>query len=136
MKIDKETDALLIVDIQNDFCPGGALAVSSGDEVVSVVNRISALFWHVAATQDWHPEGHVSFASAHSGKRSFDSVIVKGETQALWPDHCVQGELGANFHPGLDQRPIGMILRKGRDSSLDSYSAFFENDTKTKTAMY
>ena len=126
---------LLVVDVQNDFCPGGALAVEHGDEVVDVVNRISARFLRVVATQDWHPADHVSFASSHPGRKILETVEAGGVVQVLWPDHCVQGTQGAQLHPRLDQRPVGLIVRKGMASSIDSYSAFFENDGKTPTGL-
>ncbi|MCL2231449.1 MAG: bifunctional nicotinamidase/pyrazinamidase [Treponema sp.] len=132
--------ALIIIDVQNDFCPGGALGVNKGDEVVKPLNRLSALFadrgGRVAATQDWHPAGHVSFASSHAGKtpgQVIDTPEVSG--QMLWPDHCVQGGKGADFHADLDLKAVNMILRKGFRSGLDSYSAFFENDRKTSTGL-
>jgi nicotinamidase/pyrazinamidase len=135
MKIDSATDALLVVDVQNDFCLGGALAVAGGDEVVEVVNRVSGRFVLAAATQDWHPSGHVSFASSHPGKKPYDSVDTPAGVQALWPDHCLQGTKGAGFHPGLDTRPFGIIVRKGRNARIDSYSAFRENDRTTRTGL-
>ena len=127
--------ALLLIDVQNDFCPGGSLAVDRGDEVVPVINRISPAFSRVVATQDWHPPTHVSFASHHAGRKPLESVDVGGAPQVLWPDHCVQGTRGAELHPGLDTRGIGLILRKGARPSLDSYSAFFENDRTTSTGL-
>jgi nicotinamidase/pyrazinamidase len=130
-----ERSALLVVDVQNDFCPGGALEVKGGDEVIPVINALEPLFPGVVATQDWHPPGHVSFASAHRGKEIYDSVDVDGIRQVLWPDHCVQGSVGADFHPALDRRYFTLILRKGFTPELDSYSAFFENDRKTPTGL-
>jgi nicotinamidase/pyrazinamidase len=129
------TGLLLIVDVQNDFCPGGALAVPSGDEVVPVVNRITEKFSHVALTQDWHPSGHMSFASSHPGKQPFGSVELPYGTQTLWPDHCVQGSRGADFHKDLRTTKAELILRKGYDKNIDSYSAFFENDRRTPTGL-
>ena len=126
---------LLVVDVQNDFCPGGALAVERGDEVVDVINRISPRFPWVVATQDWHPPDHVSFASSHPGKPILDTVDAGGVAQVLWPDHCVQGTRGAELHPRLDQRQMRLIVRKGTSRTLDSYSAFFENDRKTPTGL-
>ena len=127
--------ALLLIDVQNDFCPGGSLAVDRGDEIVPVINRISPAFTRVVATQDWHPPTHVSFASNHAGRKPLESVEVGGAPQVLWPDHCVQGSRGAELHPGLDTRGVGLILRKGARPSLDSYSAFFENDRTTSTGL-
>ena len=130
-----DRDLLLIVDVQNDFCPGGALAVPRGDEIVPLVNRIAAGFAHVVLTQDWHPPGHSSFASAHPGKRPFDTTELAYGTQVLWPDHCVQGTRGAEFHPGLDIPHAELVLRKGFVPTIDSYSAFRENDRKTPTGL-
>jgi nicotinamidase-related amidase len=127
--------ALLVVDVQNDFCPGGSLAVESGDEVVSVINRIMHGFSPVIATQDWHPPDHVSFASSHPGRRPLDVVDAGGITQVLWPDHCVQASAGADLHPRLETGRIGLVLRKGMRRELDSYSAFFENDHRTDTGL-
>jgi len=127
--------SLLIIDVQNDFCPGGRLQVAQGDMVVPVINKIAGRFLNVVATQDWHPRNHVSFASNHEKKTPFDSVIVNGIERVLWPDHCIQGTDGADLHPGLDQRNIDLILRKGTRPGLDSYSAFFENDKKTATGL-
>jgi len=131
---------LLIIDAQNDFCPGGALAVQNGDEVIAPLNRLSAAFasagGRIAATQDWHPAGHISFASSHSDKKPGDIIdldTVQG--QVLWPDHCVQGTKGAAFHDKLDLDPVNLIIRKGFRKGLDSYSAFFENDRCTATGL-
>jgi nicotinamidase/pyrazinamidase len=129
------TDVLLIVDVQNDFCPGGALAVPQGDEIVPLVNRIAAGFAHVVLTQDWHPPGHSSFASAHPGKHPFGTIELPYGTQVLWPDHCVQGTAGAEFHPALDVPHAELVLRKGFVPAIDSYSAFRENDRKTPTGL-
>lgn len=126
---------LLVIDVQNDFCPGGVLEVKEGDRVVPVINRIMDEFSIVAATQDWHPQNHISFASNHRGMSAFDSVSINGINQVLWPDHCVQGTGGAGFHPGLDQRYFDIILRKGTAPELDSYSAFFENDKTVSTGL-
>ena len=125
---------LLVIDIQNDFCPGGALAVPGGDRVVPVVNGITGIFPNVVATGDWHPRGHISFASRH-GKEPFQTIEVNGLEQFLWPDHCVPGTRGAAFHPDLDTRPFSMILHKGSKKDLDSYSAFFEHDRETPTGL-
>ena len=130
-----EQEVLLVVDVQNDFCPGGALAVPKGDEIVPVVNRLARRFVHVVMTQDWHPPGHRSFAGAHPGMSPFDAIEVEYGAQTLWPDHCVQGTLGAEFHPGLDIPQIELIIRKGYRPSIDSYSAFRENDRKTPTGL-
>jgi len=125
---------LLVIDVQNDFCPGGALAVEEGDAIVPVINRISHVFGNVVATGDWHPENHVSFASTH-GKNPLETVEINGMEQTLWPDHCIKGTRGAEFHPGLDIRPFDVIFHKGSKQNLDSYSAFFENDRKTFTGL-
>ncbi len=126
---------LLVIDVQNDFCPGGSLAVESGDEVVTVINRIMPGFSRVVATQDWHPPDHVSFASSHPGRRPLDIVDADGIEQVLWPDHCLQGTRGAELHPRLETARIGLLLRKGMSRGLDSYSAFFENDRRTDTGL-
>ena len=140
MKIDFPHSALLIIDVQNDFCPGGALAVEMGDEVIEPLNNLSSMFaagsGRVVATQDWHPIGHASFASSHENKKPGETVDlpdVKG--QVLWPSHCIQGSHGADFHERLDQEPVNLILRKGFRTGIDSYSAFFENDRKTSTGL-
>ena len=128
-------DALVVVDLQNDFCPGGRLAVPDGDAVVAPINRLMARFRHVVLTQDWHPPGHGSFASAHPGAAPYDTISMPYGPQVLWPDHCVQGSPGAAFHPGLDLTPAELILRKGTDPRIDSYSAFAENDRTTATGL-
>jgi nicotinamidase/pyrazinamidase len=128
-------DVLVVVDIQNDFCPGGALAVPQGDEVVPVVNRLAGRFRTVVLTQDWHPAGHRSFASAHPGRRPFETVTAPYGPQTLWPDHCVQGTAGAELHEGLDIPHAAMVLRKGIHPTIDSYSAFRENDRATPTGF-
>lgn len=130
-----DSDLLLVVDLQNDFCPGGALAVSRGDEVLAPINRIGRRFAHVALTQDWHPRDHRSFASQHVGRRPFETIAVAYGDQTLWPDHCVQGTKGADFHPALDLPHAELILRKGFVRDIDSYSAFFENDRRTPTGL-
>lgn len=130
-----DNDLLLIVDVQNDFCKGGTLAVPKGEDVVPVVNRLARIFPHVILTQDWHPVGHLSFASSHPGKRPFDTVTVRYGEQLLWPDHCVQGTGGADFHPELNVLNCELVLRKGYNLLIDSYSAFFENDRKTATGL-
>jgi len=126
---------LLIVDVQNDFCPTGALAVAGGDEVVPVVNELSRQFPHVILTQDWHAPDHLSFASMHPGKRPLERVTLPYGEQILWPDHCVMGTHGAEFHPDLDVANCELILRKGFRREIDSYSAFFENDRRTPTGL-
>lgn len=130
-----ENDVLLVVDIQNDFCPGGKLAVPHGHEVVPSINRLARRFRHVVLTQDWHPPGHHSFASSHPGKRPFETVTVAYGPQILWPDHCVQGTAGAQFHADLQIPHAELVLRKGFRSTIDSYSAFYENDRKTPTGL-
>jgi len=135
MQPTNDRDVLLVVDIQIDFCPGGALAVPGGDEIVPVVNRLAQGFAHVVLTQDWHPPGHSSFASAHPGKTPFASVDMPYGAQILWPDHCVQGTPGAALHPGLDIPHAELIVRKGFHQAIDSYSAFRENDRKTPTGL-
>lgn len=130
-----ETDILLVIDVQNDFCPGGALAIEGGDEVVPVINRLARRFAHVVLTQDWHPPGHHSFASSHTGRQPFETHEAPYGTQMLWPDHCVQGTAGAEFHPLLDVPRAELVLRKGFRTPIDSYSAFFENDRKTATGL-
>lgn len=128
-------DLLLVIDLQNDFCPGGALAVPDGDGIVTLVNRLGQRFPDVALTQDWHPPGHSSFASSHDGKAPFETVELSYGTQVLWPDHCVQGTPGAQFHSDLDLPHAELIVRKGFHKDIDSYSAFFENDQKTPTGL-
>ena len=130
-----DTDLLLVVDVQNDFCPAGALAVPRGDEVVAPINRIGRRFAHVALTQDWHPRDHRSFASQHAGRRPFETIALPYGEQTLWPDHCIQGTAGAAFHPDLDLPHAELILRKGFRRDIDSYSAFFENDRRTPTGL-
>ncbi|ASG22565.1 bifunctional nicotinamidase/pyrazinamidase [Nitrospirillum viridazoti] len=132
-----DTDALILIDIQNDFCPGGALAVKDGDAVVEPANDLAAHFNTVILTQDWHPAGHLSFASAHPGHRPYDMVQMPYGPQMLWPDHCVQGSAGAAFHPGLAPavEKAQLVVRKGFRPHIDSYSAFFENDKVTPTGL-
>jgi len=127
-------DALVVVDVQNDFCPGGALAVPQGDEIVPLVNRLIGQFSHVVLTQDWHPRGHSSFASTHQGQ-PFTTIKLSYGDQTLWPDHCVQGTTGAEFHPDLVVRGSELVLHKGFRKEIDSYSAFYENDHVTKTGL-
>ena len=126
---------LIVVDLQNDFCPGGTLAVPEGDQIVPLVNRIGRAFRHVILTQDWHPLGHESFASSHNGKSPFETIEAPYGTQVLWPDHCVQETPGAAFHPDLDLPNAELVLRKGFHKDIDSYSAFYENDRKTPTGL-
>jgi nicotinamidase/pyrazinamidase len=128
-------DVLIVVDVQNDFCPGGALAVPHGDEIVPIVNRLAARFHNVVLTQDWHAPGHFSFASTHPGKNPFATIAAPYGPQVLWPDHCVQGTPGAAFHPALQIPHAGLVLRKGMERTIDSYSAFYENDHKTPTGL-
>ena len=131
----EESDVLLVVDVQNDFCPGGKLAVPKGDEVVAAINRLASRFRHVVLTQDWHPPGHQSFASSHPGKRPFETVTVAYGQQILWPDHCVQSTLGAQFHGDLQIPHAELVIRKGFRPTIDSYSALYENDRKTPTGL-
>jgi nicotinamidase/pyrazinamidase len=128
-------DVLIVTDVQNDFCPGGALAVADGDAVIPVIHRLAPLFEHVILTQDWHSPHHLSFANAHPGKRPFETIRASHGEQTLWPDHCVQGTRGAEFHPDLHLPQAELIMRKGFRPQVDSYSAFFENDRKTATGL-
>jgi len=130
-----DTDLLLVVDVQNDFCPGGALAVARGDEIVPLVNRLGERFQHVVLTQDWHPPGHSSFASSHPGNKPFQTIEVAYGLQTLWPDHCVQETTGAAFHPDLRLPHAEVVIRKGFRRAVDSYSAFYENDRRTPTGL-
>jgi nicotinamidase/pyrazinamidase len=127
--------ALIVIDVQNDFCPGGALAVPGGDEIVQGINGMMADFDAVVLTQDWHPAGHSSFASVHEGCDPMSLIEMPYGPQVLWPDHCIQGGLGAKFHTELQQDRADLIIRKGYNSAIDSYSAFFENDHKTATGL-
>jgi nicotinamidase/pyrazinamidase len=127
--------ALIVIDVQNDFCPGGLLAVSNGDAILPRVNQLIAQHDHVVLTQDWHPAGHSSFASSHAGKAPYETVMMPYGAQTLWPDHCIQGSHGAEFHAGLEWTKAEMIIRKGFRSAIDSYSAFYENDRKTPTGL-
>lgn len=129
------TDALLITDVQNDFCTGGRLAVPQGEAVVAPINRLAPAFRTVVATQDWHPPGHQSFSSAHPGRQPYETIALFYGDQVLWPDHCVQGTLGAELRADLDLGPVSLVLRKGADPAIDSYSAFFENDRRTATGL-
>jgi nicotinamidase/pyrazinamidase len=135
MQIDSANDILGLTDIQPTFMPGGELAVADGDAIVPVVNRLLTLFDHAFATQDWHPPGHASFASAHPGKQPYDTIDLPYGKQVLWPDHGVAGTPSAAIHPGIDQSRVEVIVRKGFVPGLDSYSAFFENDRTTPTGL-
>ncbi|MBN9233051.1 MULTISPECIES: bifunctional nicotinamidase/pyrazinamidase [Phyllobacteriaceae] len=128
-------EALIVVDLQNDFCPGGALAVTGGDEIVPLVNDLIRNAEHVVMTQDWHPAGHSSFASSHPGKQPFEMIEMPYGPQTLWPDHCIQGSIGSDFHSGLAWSKAELIIRKGFRPGIDSYSAFFENDHVTPTGL-
>jgi len=128
-------NALIIVDIQNDFTAGGQLAVPNGEEIIPLVNELQRDFSLVVATQDWHPPGHKSFASSHGGNKSFDTIMLHGLTQVLWPDHCIQGSGGAKFHPDLSENKIEAVFRKGMDPEIDSYSGFYDNGHKKSTGL-
>jgi nicotinamidase/pyrazinamidase len=135
MSLAVDGTALIVIDVQNDFCPGGALAVGGGDEIVPVVNRLIETARHVVLTQDWHPAGHSSFASSHVGAAPFSTTTMPYGPQTLWPDHCVQGTAGAAFHAGLVWTKAELVVRKGFRQAIDSYSAFFENDRATPTGL-
>jgi nicotinamidase/pyrazinamidase len=128
-------DVFLVVDVQNDFCPGGHFPVPHGDEVLAPINTLALRFEHVVATQDWHPPRHISFASSHIGHRPYETIEADYGPQTLWPDHCLQGTPGAQLHTGLDIPHAALILRKGFRPHIDSYSALFENDRKTPTGL-
>ncbi|MGN6146487.1 MAG: bifunctional nicotinamidase/pyrazinamidase [Mesorhizobium sp.] len=128
-------EALIVIDLQNDFCPGGALAVAGGDEIVPLVNDLIRHADHVVMTQDWHPAGHSSFASSHAGRQPFETIDMPYGPQTLWPDHCIQGSAGSDFHSGLAWTKAELVIRKGFRAAIDSYSAFFENDHKTPTGL-
>jgi nicotinamidase/pyrazinamidase len=128
-------EAILVIDVQNDFCPGGALAVEGGDQIVAPINALVPEYPVRVFTQDWHPEDHLSFASQHDGKDPFTTTEMPYGTQVLWPDHCIIGSDGAAFHPNLDTRHADLIVRKGFRREIDSYSAFFENDRETPTGL-
>lgn len=130
-----ETEALIVIDLQNDFCPGGALAVAGGDAIIGAVNALMADFAVTVLTQDWHPADHASFAANHAGAAPFSVTTMPYGPQVLWPVHCVQGTAGAEFHPGLTTDPAQMVIRKGFRTAIDSYSAFFENDHATSTGL-
>ena len=127
--------ALVVIDVQNDFIPGGQLEVQQGDLIVPVINRLQKYFDLVVTTQDWHPQNHKSFASNHSNKKPFDEINLNGQKQILWPDHCVQGSKGAEFHPGLEVNKIAAIFRKGMDPEIDSYSGFYDNGHQISTGL-
>ncbi|MGQ9801400.1 MAG: bifunctional nicotinamidase/pyrazinamidase [Candidatus Saccharicenans sp.] len=127
--------ALIVVDLQNDFVPGGSLAVPKGNEIVPLINQLQEKFELVVATQDWHPKNHLSFASNHPGKQVYETVMLGGVEQVLWPDHCVQGEKGARFVVGFDERRVEAIFRKGTNPEIDSYSGFFDNERKKSTGL-
>ena len=127
--------ALLVIDVQNDFCPAGALEVAGGNEIIPYINEEMAKYECVVLTQDWHPKGHSSFATSHEGKNPLELIKMPYGDQVLWPDHCVQGSKGAEFHPDLNIEQANAIIRKGSDPRIDSYSAFFENDRKTPTGL-
>jgi nicotinamidase/pyrazinamidase len=134
MKIESG-DVLIVIDVQNDFCPGGALAVPDGDAVIAPILSVAERFEHVVLTQDWHTPDHYSFASAHAGKKPYEQIELSYGMQTLWPEHCVQGTRGAEFHPGLKLTRAELIVRKGFHRTIDSYSAFFENDHTTATGL-
>lgn len=131
----KSNTALLIIDVQNDFCPGGALAVTGGDAVVPVINDLASRFATVVVTQDWHPAGHISFAAEHPGKTALDSITLPYGQQILWPTHCVMASEGAALHPDLAVPQANLIIRKGSNRMIDSYSAFLEADRTTRTGL-
>ena len=135
LHIYKDQDALVVIDVQNDFCPGGALAVAGGDQVAPLSNKLMSAFDHVLLTQDWHPADHSSFASSHEDKAPFETVDAPYGAQTLWPDHCVQGTPGAEFHGDLEVDRAELVIRKGFRGAIDSYSAFFENDRRTRTGL-
>ena len=130
-----QQDVLLVIDVQNCFTPGGSLAVKDGDAIIPIINRLAAGFPHVILTQDWHTPGHISFASSHPGKKPFETVQLHYGTQVLWPDHCVQGTEGAELAPGLSIPHAQLVIRKGHNAKVDSYSTFVEADSKTKTGL-
>lgn len=128
-------DALIVIDVQNDFCEGGALAVSGGNEIVPIINKLILRFDRVILTQDWHTPAHSSFASSHPGKAPFETITMPYGEQTLWPDHCIQGTNGADFHPDLEWTKAELVIRKGFRPHIDSYSAFYENDHVTPTGL-
>lgn len=130
-----DADVLIVVDVQNDFCTGGALAITEGEQTAPLTSRLSRCFRHVVLSQDWHPPGHLSFASGHPGRRPYDQIETAYGAQMLWPDHCIQGSPGAAFHAALDIPHAALVLRKGLDRQIDSYSVFIENDHATSTGL-
>ena len=130
-----KNSVLLIIDVQNDFCPGGSLAVNGGDEIISLINKLAHEHQHVVLTQDWHPADHSSFASQHKGAAAFTQIEMPYGQQTLWPDHCIIGSAGAEFHKALDVPNAELIIRKGFRKEIDSYSTFFENDHETPTGL-
>ena len=135
LRINPDTDIFIVVDVQNDFLPGGSLAVPKGDEVIKPINELADRFTHVVMTQDWHPEGHISFASTHKGKKPFEMIDLPSGKQVLWPDHCVWDSKGADFSDQIDIPHNQLIIRKGFNPKIDSYSAFMEADRKTRTGL-
>jgi nicotinamidase/pyrazinamidase len=131
----EQQKALILVDLQNDFCSGGALAVPQAEEIIPLVNQLQSLFQHVIATQDWHPNKHLSFASQHADKKIGELIHLNNQPQVLWPDHCVQGTYGAQFHPQLNQQQIERVFQKGIDPSIDSYSGFYDNGHLRTTGL-
>lgn len=131
----EKRNALLVIDIQNDFCPSGALPVPEGDKVIPTINKLMDKFYKVVATQDWHPENHISFARNHPGKKEYNIININGESQVLWPVHCVWGTKGADLNPEIITKKFDIIIRKGSNPKIDSYSAFKENDKKTITGL-
>jgi nicotinamidase-related amidase len=135
IEINQDTDALVVIDAQNDFCPGGALEVTNGDEVVAPINNLIDRFKHVLLTQDWHPAEHISFASMHEGQNPFETIELDYGIQVLWPNHCVHGTSGAEFHADLNVDAAELVIRKGYRQTIDSYSALYENDHSTPTGL-
>lgn len=135
IEINPDTDALVVIDVQNDFCPGGALEVPNGDEVVVPINNLIDRFKHVLLTQDWHPDDHISFAPMHEGQNPFETIELDYGVQVLWPNHCVQGTSGAEFHTDLNVDAAELVIRKGYRQTIDSYSALYENDHTTPTGL-
>ena len=135
MELNQSTDALLLIDLQPDFMPGGALAIAGGDQILPLINKLATGFDHVLLTQDWHPAGHISFASTHPGQQPYAQIHASYGPQTLWPDHCLQHTPGAALHPSLDIPHAELILRKGFRPGIDSYSAFLENDHRTPTGL-
>ncbi len=128
--------ALIVIDVQRDFCPGGSLSVPGGDEIIEVINGLTPTYPLVAATKDWHPAGHISFASSHEGASPYKTITLDDSVHVVWPDHCVAGTVGAQLHEALDLTHVSLILHKGMDRDMDSYSAFLENDHRTPTGLH